>query len=271
MDSNCLNFPEKRRHQDAFTGWDTWEAEHKRLCLRDLHLNAATGKRAPLSVAEITDRLPLIVKILKDGHPTILRENMQYFESLFVPEPETYVTNWKLQYTDTVDRDSFPENLTAVLSGRIGPRPIGPPPMRRVTTATVNPTETALYHHCSMSLHATIAILSTLRDHHEDDDKLHEHCPPGYLRLSTKQFTGTADVMKALIYGHMFSTDSGALEIPKEAVTWAYHHLKPFITDLESNDEGKSTMQSLKTTLWIVMGRALITMLFQILDPQTRR
>jgi hypothetical protein len=30
-------------------------------------------------------------------------------------------------------------------------------------------------------------------------------------------------------------------------------------------------MQSLKITLWIVMGRALITMLFQILDPQTRR
>ena len=272
MDSNCLNFPEKRRHQDAFTGWDAYEVEPKRLCLQDLHLNAATGKRAPLSAAEITDRLPRIVSILKDSHPTITRKNLQQFESLFVPEPETYVGSWNMQYTNAVDRDPFPENLTAVLSGPIGPPPpIGPPAMRRVRAATVNPAGNELYHRCSMSLHATIAILSTLRNHHGDDDKLHEHCPAGYPRHSIKTYTGTADVMKALVYGHMFSTDSGAREMPKEAVTWAHNHLKPLILDLDSNDEGQSTMQSLKTTLWIVMGRALITMLFQILDPQTRR
>jgi hypothetical protein len=56
--------------------------------------------------------------------------------------------------------------------------------------------------------------------------------------------------------------------MPKEAVQWAHDHLKPFITNLDSIDDEGKPMKTLELTLWILMGRTLLTMLFQIVDLQ---
>jgi hypothetical protein len=260
MENNCLTFPNKRRHREAFIDWDTVEEEHKKQCLLHLHL-----RTVPLSADEIREQLPLLTQILRDRYPIIPSETIDNLKFLFVSDTDRYLDDWNLQYTDSVYQNPFPSNLRDVLSRRIGP-----PPSEQLTAT--RPILPKYLYWSSLSLRTTIAILSTLRADHKDNERLRDHCPSGYLRwcITERKLAGTTDVMKALIYSHMFSTDSGAREMPKDAVCWAHDHLKPFITNLDSSDDEKKTMQILKLTLWIILGRTLLTMLFQIVELQPR-